>query len=124
MVSHSKLAAVVAAMLLASSAAHADTSESLMTRSRAAEKLGKADAAERFAQSAIVADPLRVSSYVGLADLYLREGRTDFASFYYSEALEIEPENVEAQHGLAQADRAQKQETATAEGSANRKAAH
>jgi Tfp pilus assembly protein PilF len=78
--------------------------------------VGKAVAAERLAQSAIVADPLRASSYVGLANLYLREGRTDFASFYYSEALEIEPENIEAQHGLAQVARAQKQETAAAEG--------
>jgi hypothetical protein len=86
MVAHSQLAAAVAAMLLASIAARADTSESLMTRSRAAEKVGKAVAAERL------------------------------ASFYYSEALEIEPENIEAQHGLAQVARAQKQETAAAEG--------
>jgi tetratricopeptide (TPR) repeat protein len=122
MVSHPRLTAAV--LLLLSAPALADTSESLMTRSRVAEKLGKADAAERLAQSAIVANPLRASSYVGLADLYLREGRMDFAGFYYAEALEIEPENREAQRGLAQVDSAKKQETAAAEGTDAKKVEH
>jgi hypothetical protein len=35
-----------------------------------------------------------------LADLYRNSGHDDFASFYYAEALDIDPENRDAKSGL------------------------
>jgi Tfp pilus assembly protein PilF len=107
--------AAAALVLAFSSTALADVSESLLSRSHAAERAGNKDAAERLAQSAIVADPKRASSYVGLADIYMHAGQPDFAGFYYAEALQIDPQNKDAVKGLATADRASKEETAAAE---------
>jgi Tfp pilus assembly protein PilF len=113
----------VALVLLLASAgtALADNAESLLVRSRAAARAGNWDAASRLAQSAIVADPKRVSSYVALADLYLHSGHPDFASFYYAEALQLDPQNKEAQAGLAVSDREAKKQTAAAEHSLDKK---
>lgn len=100
--------------LLVSPAGFASTSapDSLLAKSRAAEQAGNRDAALRFAQAAIVADPSRASSYTALGDLYMHASQSDFASFYYSEALAIDPQDPAAQRGLALADKAS--ETATA----------
>lgn len=113
----------VALVLLLASArtALADNAESLLGRSRAAAHAGNWDAASRLAQSAIVADPKRVSSYVALADLYLHSGHPDFASFYYAEALQLDPQNKEAQAGLAVSDREAKKQTAAAEHALDKK---
>lgn len=84
----------------------ADTAESLLARSRSAERAGKFDMATRFAQGAIVADPKNISPYLALADIYMHAGHPDFAGFYYAEALQLDPQSKLAQDGLATADRA------------------
>jgi tetratricopeptide (TPR) repeat protein len=105
-------------LLLASAgAALADKPESLLARSHAAERAGNRDAAVRLAQSAIVADPQRASSYVGLADVFMHAGQADFAGFYYAEALQIDPQNKEAVQGLETTGRMNKKQAAAAEGS-------
>ena len=76
------------------------TVESLLAKSRAAEEAGKGEAALRYAQAAIVADPARASTYAALGDLYMREHDADSAGFYYAEALEIDPQYAPAQKGL------------------------
>ena len=114
--------AVTLALFLASAGtALADNAESLLVRSRAAAHAGNWDSASRLAQAAIVADPKRVSSYVALADLYLHSGHPDFASFYYAEALQLDPQNKEAQAGLAVSDRAAKNQTAATDHSLDKK---
>src|SRR5215469_11492321 len=101
---HSALVVV----LLAAPAAFASTSaaDSLLAKSRAAEQAGNRDAALRYAQAAIVADPSRASSYTALGDLYMHSSQSDFASFYYAEALLIDPQDPAAQRGLDLADKA------------------
>ena len=111
-VSHGVL--LVALMIAPTAFASTSAADSLLARSRAAEQAGKRDAALRFAQAAIVADPTRVSSYTALGDLYMRESQSDFASFYYSEALAIDPQDPAAQRGLALADKASQTATAAA----------
>jgi tetratricopeptide (TPR) repeat protein len=111
----SRIVAVASILLASPGAAPANYPESLLARSRAAEKSGNKLVAERLAQSAIVSDPLQASSYVGLADLYMREGHADFAGFYYAKALEIDPQNKEARRGLEAADHASAERTAQAE---------
>jgi len=76
------------------------TVESLLAKSRAAEQAGKGEAALRYAQAAIVADPARASTYAALADLYMRQHDADSAGFYYAEALEIDQQYAPAQKGL------------------------
>jgi len=99
----------------------ADNAESLLVRSRAAAHVGNWESASRLVQAAIVADPKRVSSYVALADLYLHSGHPDFANFYYAEALQLDPQNKEAQAGLAVSDREAKDQTAAADRSLDKK---
>ncbi len=82
--------------------------DTLLAESKAAEQSGNREKAERLAQAAIVADPTQASSYTALGDLYLRADQSDFAAFYYSEALEVDPTDQAAQRGLVLADRASK----------------
>lgn len=89
----------------------------MIAKSRSADRAGNRDAAIRLAESAIVADPARASSYVELGDLYMRAEQPDFAAFYYAEALEVDPLDVAVQQDLARADAAAKVSTATAAGS-------
>ena len=111
----------LALLLVSAGTALADNAETLLVRSRAAAHARNWDAASRLAQSAIVADPKRVSSYVALADLYLHSGHPDFASFYYAEALQLDPQNKEAQAGMVVSDREAKKQTAAAEHSLDKK---
>jgi tetratricopeptide (TPR) repeat protein len=109
-VSHGVL--IVALLLAPAAFASTSAADSLLAKSRAAEQAGNRDAALRLAQAAIVADPTRVASYTALGDLYMRASQSDFASFYYTEALAIDPQDPAAQRGLELADKAS--ETATA----------
>src|SRR5215472_7235692 len=109
------LCALLVALLIAPNAvASTSAADSLLAKSRAAEQAGNRAAALRFVQAAIVADPARAASYTALGDFYMRESQSDFASFYYSEALEIDPQDPAAQHGLALADKASQTATAAA----------
>ena len=103
------------AMLLASPAlASTSAVDTLLAKSRAAEQAGNRDAAVRFVQAAIVADPSRASSYTALGDVYMHASQSEFASFYYAEALTIDPQDAAAQHGLELADKASATATAAA----------
>ena len=86
----------------------------LIEKSRAAERLGHNDQAVVLAQSAIVADPTRASTYTALGDLYMRQDQTDFARFYFNEALAIDPQDHGASDGIARADAADKSGPAAA----------
>lgn len=85
--------------------------DALLAASKAAEHAGEHGRAERLAQAAIVADPARASSYTALGDLYLHGNQSDFASFYYDEALAIDPSDPAARHGLALAGAGSKAES-------------
>jgi Flp pilus assembly protein TadD len=87
-------------------AAHPSGPDSLLARSRALEAQGQLDAAEELAESAIVADPTRASSYAALGEIYMRAGKTEFARFYFLKALDIDPDDARAKSDLAVADRA------------------
>lgn len=116
------LTSLTLALLLASTGTSiADTAESLLARGHAAERAGKWDAASRLVQSAIVADPKRASTYVALADLYMRAGHPDYATFYYAEALQIDPQDKQAELGLATADRETKKLKAATDRSLDKK---
>ena len=57
-----------------------------------------------LAQSAIVADPARPSSYVALGDVYALAGEADYARSFYESALAIEPTDAGAQKALSALD--------------------
>jgi tetratricopeptide (TPR) repeat protein len=106
---------VVAAVLSAlGSPAFADQVDSLLQKSRAAEHAGHLDTAVRMAQAAIVADPARASSYTALGNVYARADQAEFARFYFGEALTIDPQDADAQAGLARAESADRTGTAAA----------
>ena len=107
---------VLVVSLMVAPAAFGSTSsaESLLAKSRAAEQAGNRDAALRYAQAAIVADPTRPASYTALGDLYMQSSQSDFASFYYAEALQIDPQDAAAKRGLELADKAMQTSTAAA----------
>ena len=109
-----QVALFVALLFAPAALASTPNSESLLAKSRAAEQAGNHDAALRFAQAAIVADPMRVSSYTALGDLYRRNNQSDFAAFYYAEALAIDPQDPSAQLGLALAEKESQAQTAAA----------
>ena len=67
------------------------TVESLLTQAHDAIGKGDTDLAVRLAQSAIVADPARPTSYVALGDIYAQAGQADYARSFYDEALGIDP---------------------------------
>ncbi len=100
---------LVAAMLVASAGpALADKVDLLLEKSRAAERAGHHDEALGLAQSAIVADPARATTYTALGDLYMQKDQTDFARFYFNEALAIDPQERGAVEGIARAEEADK----------------
>ena len=90
-------------------------SQSLLAKSKAAELAGNREAALRYAQAAIVADPAAPANYTALADLYMRAREPDAASFYYAEALSIDPQDETASEGLALADKESATSTAAAQ---------
>jgi tetratricopeptide (TPR) repeat protein len=89
----------------------------LIAQARDAESKGDTELALRLAQSAIVADPARASSYDALADIYAANNAPDSARSYYGEALAIDPTDVSAQKATAALDRgANDKRAANAEG--------
>jgi len=80
------------------------TVESLLTQAQAATGRGEIDLALRLAQSAIVADPARTSSYVALGDIYAQAGQPDFARNFYDAALGIDPIDPGALKALSMLD--------------------
>jgi tetratricopeptide (TPR) repeat protein len=90
------------------------SAEDLMRQAQAASAKGDGDLAFRLAQAAIVADPAKPATYDLLADLYAGAGEGGFASFYYSEALGIDPGDAAAARGTAQLDRTGNQRAAEA----------
>lgn len=77
------------------------TVESLLSQAHDAMGKGDTELAVRLAQSAIVADPARPTSYVALGDIYAGEGHADYARSYYDEALGIDPSEPSALKALA-----------------------
>ena len=76
----------------------------LIAQSHDAQNRGDTELALRLAQSAIVADPARPSSYDALADVYAALNQPDFARSYYSEALSIDPADGAAQKAMTALD--------------------
>jgi len=83
-------------------AAAALSADDLMRQAQAASVKGDADLALRLAQAAIVADPAKPATYDLLADLYVGAGQGGYASFYYGEALGIDPSDPAATRGTAE----------------------
>jgi cytochrome c-type biogenesis protein CcmH/NrfG len=79
--------------------------DDLMRQAQDANAKGEKDLAVRLAQAAIVADPARPQTYDVLADIYVGQGHSDFASFYYSEALGIDPSDATATRATARLNR-------------------
>lgn len=102
--------ALLAALLLTAPAFAASAKnetpsvETLLAQSRAAVGRGETELALRLAQSAIVADPARPSSYVALGDVYALAGEADYARSYYESALAIEPTDAGAQKAMSALD--------------------
>jgi Flp pilus assembly protein TadD len=90
------------------------SADDLMRQAEAAGAKGDKDLAFRLAQAAIVADPAKPATYDLLADLYAGDGDGDFARFYYSEALGIDPSDSGAAKGTAELDHARAQQAAEA----------
>ncbi len=83
-------------------AAAALSADDLMRQAQAAGAKGDTDLAFRLAQAAIVADPAKPATYDLLADLYVGAGQGGYASFYYGEALGIDPSDPAATRGTAE----------------------
>jgi Flp pilus assembly protein TadD len=92
----------------------ADSAADLMHQAEAAKAKGDMTLALRLAQAAIVADPARPQSYDLLGDFYAQQGESDFARFYYNEALGIDPGDGAAGRGIAQLDHGGNQQAAEA----------
>ena len=90
------------------------TVESLLTQAHDAFGKGDTELAVRLAQSAIVADPARTSSYVALGDIYAEAGQADYARSFYDEALGIDPAEPNALKALAALNRDHPDNTARA----------
>ncbi|HVW74213.1 MAG TPA: tetratricopeptide repeat protein [Rhizomicrobium sp.] len=90
------------------------TVESLLSQAHDAISKGDTDLAVRLAQSAIVADPARPTSYVALGDIYAQAGQADYARSYYDEALGIDPSQPDALKALSALDRDHPEHTARA----------
>jgi hypothetical protein len=95
-------------------AAAALSADDLMRQAQAAGAKGDTDLAFRLAQAAIVADPAKPATYDLLADLYAGAGQGDYASFYYGEALGIDPSDPAAARGTAALNRNGNQRAAEA----------
>ena len=90
------------------------TVESLLTQAQVAIAKGDTELALRLAQSAIVADPARPTSYVRLGDIYAEAGNPDYARSYYDVALGIDPVEPAALKALSELDRTHPENTARA----------
>ena len=90
------------------------TVESLLTQAHAAVTKGDTELALRLAQSAIVADPARPSSYAALGDIYAEAGQIDYARNFYDAALGIDPAEPSALKGLSALDHGRPGATANA----------
>ena len=88
------------------------TVETLLTQAKDAVAKGDTDLAVRLAQSAIVHDPSRTSSYVALGDIYASAGQPDYARSFYEAALGIEPGDAAAQKALSDLNRDHPEATA------------
>ena len=77
------------------------TVEGLLTQAHAAVTKGDTELAVRLAQSAIVADPARTTSYVALGDIYAEAGQPDYARSFYDQALGIDPAEPGALKGIS-----------------------
>jgi len=90
------------------------TVESLLAQAHAAIGKGDRELAVRLAQSAIVADPARPSSYVVLGDIYADAGEPDYARSFYDAALDIDPSDPNALKAVVELDRTHPETTANA----------
>ena len=90
------------------------TVESLLTQAHAAVTKGDTELAVRLAQSAIVADPARPTSYVALGDIYAEAGQPDYARNFYDAALGIDPAQASALKGISALGKARSSATANA----------
>jgi Flp pilus assembly protein TadD len=90
------------------------TVESLLAGAHAATARGDIELALRLAQSAIVADPARPTSYVALGDVYAQAGEGEYARSYYDAALEIDPVNPSALKAISALDHTRSETTANA----------
>jgi tetratricopeptide (TPR) repeat protein len=86
----------------------------LVIQARDAQSRGESDLAVRLAQSAIVADPARPSSYDALAAVYLAQNQPEAARSYFGEALSIDPDDDAARQGMSTLDRNAPQQAAQA----------
>jgi Tfp pilus assembly protein PilF len=77
------------------------TVESLLAQAHAAVDKGDTELALRLAESAIVADPARPTSYVALGDIYAEAGQADYARNFYNAALGIDPAEPNALKALS-----------------------
>jgi Flp pilus assembly protein TadD len=77
------------------------TVETLLAQAHAAVGRGETELALRLAQSAIVADPARPTSYVALGDIYAESGQPDYARSFYDAALGIDPAEPAALKALS-----------------------
>ena len=90
------------------------SAEDLMRQAQDASVRGDKDLALRLAQAAIVADPAKPATYDLLGDIYAAQGQGDSASFYYAEALSIDPSDAVAAKGTAALARGSDQRAAEA----------
>lgn len=90
------------------------TVESLLARAQAAIGKGETELAVRLAQSAIVADPARPTTYVALGNIYAQAGQPDYARTFYDAALNIDPAEPSALKALSALNRSQPETTARA----------
>jgi Flp pilus assembly protein TadD len=90
------------------------TVESLLAQAHAAVGKGDTELALRLAQSAIVADPARPTSYVALGDIYAEAGQPDYARNFYDAALGIDPSEPSALKALSALDHARTSTAANA----------
>ena len=90
------------------------TVESLLSQAHDAAGKGDTDLAVRLAQSAIVADPARPTSYVALGDIYAQVGQPEYARSFYEEALGIDPVEPNAVKALTALNREHPEHTARA----------
>jgi len=77
------------------------TVEALLAQAHAAVTKGDTELAVRLAQSAIVADPARPTSYVALGDIYAEAGQPEYARSFYDAALGIDPAHPAALKAIA-----------------------
>ena len=79
--------------------------ETLLADARMAMGKGDVERALRLAQSAIVADPARATSYVALGDIYAVSGQPEYALSFYEAALQIDPQEPAAVKAIAALDK-------------------